>query len=160
VPQTIEYLYSLIEGVEDLEVDVVPDIEVVALGTQLLALEREEARVSAARRQLHERLASFPNVATEERERQLSKRRRELHAEIDRLRVELALLGSALTAEIDSVRKALAGRGWGDSADIRVNAARLPAGTAFSDQPSPGPAPAAVKAARPEHERAARALDR
>jgi hypothetical protein len=44
------------------------------------------------RRKLHDRLASFPNPTTEERERELSKRRRELHAEIDALRARRSSL--------------------------------------------------------------------
>jgi hypothetical protein len=35
---------------------------------------------------LHERLASFSNDVAQERERELSAKRRELHAEIDRIR--------------------------------------------------------------------------
>lgn len=51
-------------------------------------LEAEEQEVSELRRKLHDRLASFPNEATEKQERELSTRRRALHAEIDRVRVE------------------------------------------------------------------------
>jgi uncharacterized protein (DUF342 family) len=51
-------------------------------------LEAEEQEVSELRRKVHDRLASFPNETTERQERELSARRRELHAEIDRVRVE------------------------------------------------------------------------
>jgi predicted nucleic acid-binding Zn-ribbon protein len=52
-------------------------------------LEAEEREVSALRRKLHERLASFPNEVTEQHEREISKKRRELHAQIDDLRAKL-----------------------------------------------------------------------
>ncbi|MBA3842045.1 MAG: hypothetical protein H0X39_05390 [Actinobacteria bacterium] len=58
------------------------------LSQRLETLEAEEREVSALRRKLHDRLASFPNDVTVQQERDLSARRRELHAEIDRLRVE------------------------------------------------------------------------
>jgi len=53
---------------------------------KLAQLQEEEQAVSARRVKLHERLASFSNVVAEEQERELSEKRRELHAEIDRLR--------------------------------------------------------------------------
>ena len=52
-------------------------------------LETEERDISALRRKLHERLASFPNEVTEQHEREISKKRRELHAQIDEIRVKL-----------------------------------------------------------------------
>ena len=53
---------------------------------ELLRLQDEERAVSAQRVKLHERLASFSNAVAEEQERELSVKRRELHAEIDRIR--------------------------------------------------------------------------
>ena len=56
------------------------------LRARLVELQDEEAAVSAQRTKLHERLASFSNAVAEEKERELSVKRRELHAEIDRIR--------------------------------------------------------------------------
>ena len=56
------------------------------LRARLLQLQDEEREVSALRVKLHERLASFGNPVVEEQERELSEKRRELHAEIDRIR--------------------------------------------------------------------------
>jgi hypothetical protein len=58
------------------------------LDVLLEQLELEEREVSALRRKLHERLASFPNEVTIEKERELSTRRSELHVRIDTLRAE------------------------------------------------------------------------
>ena len=58
------------------------------LDARIEALEDEERDVSARRRKLHDRLASFPNEVTLQQEREISARRRELHAEIDALRAE------------------------------------------------------------------------
>ena len=58
------------------------------LDARIEALESEERDVSARRRKLHDRLASFPNEVTLQQEREMSTRRRELHAEIDALRAE------------------------------------------------------------------------
>jgi hypothetical protein len=55
----------------------------------LRQLEREEHEVSLHRSTIHERLSSFSNSALEEQERRLSARRRELHAEIDRIKALL-----------------------------------------------------------------------
>ena len=44
--------------------------------------------MSARRRKLHDRLASFPNEVTLQQEREISAHRRELHAEIDALKAE------------------------------------------------------------------------
>lgn len=59
------------------------------LEARLEKLEQEEHEISALRRKLHERLASFPNEIVVEQERQLSRRRRELHQEIDELRIKI-----------------------------------------------------------------------
>jgi len=60
------------------------------VGRRLRQLETEEHDVSRRRTKLHERLSLFPSPAAEQLERTLSARRRELHAEIDRLRRALA----------------------------------------------------------------------
>ena len=60
--------------------------ELEELRLLLERLESEEEEVSALRRKLHDRLASFPNAETERRERDLSTRRKALHDEIDRVR--------------------------------------------------------------------------
>jgi hypothetical protein len=67
----------------------VADESQAELETLLERLEAEEREVSALRRKLHERLASFPNEVTEQHEREVSKKRRELHAQIDDLRAKL-----------------------------------------------------------------------
>lgn len=59
------------------------------LRTRLEKLEAEEREISALRRKLHDRLASFPNDVTEQHEREVSKQRRELHVQIDALRARL-----------------------------------------------------------------------
>jgi anti-sigma-K factor RsiG len=58
------------------------------LDAQIEALEEEEREVSARRRKLHDRLASFPNEATMQQEAEISKHRRELHIQIDSLKAE------------------------------------------------------------------------
>jgi len=58
------------------------------LDAQIEALEAEEREVSARRRKLHDRLASFPNDVTVQQEREVSARRRELHVQIDELKAE------------------------------------------------------------------------
>jgi hypothetical protein len=58
------------------------------LDAQIDALEEEEREVSARRRKLHDRLASFPNEVTAQQEREVSKHRRELHIQIDSLKAE------------------------------------------------------------------------
>jgi hypothetical protein len=90
VERTLERLVSVV-GSGDNEPSLTPAERTLA--AELIALEREEREVSALRHQLHERLASFPNPLTAERERDLSKRRRELHRRIDLHRVELQTLG-------------------------------------------------------------------
>ena len=57
---------------------------------ELLELEREEQALSEFRRRLHEQIDNgFPNEFTIARERDVSTRRRELHARIDALRAAL-----------------------------------------------------------------------
>jgi hypothetical protein len=58
---------------------------------ELEQLERQERKVSAFRRHLHDRLDSFPNDLTAKREREVSERRRALHRRIDSLRAQLDL---------------------------------------------------------------------
>jgi hypothetical protein len=58
------------------------------LDAEIEALEVEEREVSAHRRKLHDRLASFPNEVTMQQEREVSKHRRELHVKIDALKAE------------------------------------------------------------------------
>lgn len=58
------------------------------LDAQIEALELEEREVSARRRKLHDRLASFPNDVTLQQEQAISKQRRELHIQIDALKAE------------------------------------------------------------------------
>ncbi len=61
-----------------------------AIAAELLALEREEHHLSALRRRLHEQIDNgFPNEFTIAREREVSDRRREVHARIDALRAAL-----------------------------------------------------------------------
>jgi hypothetical protein len=61
------------------------------INAQLEQLEAEERDISLRRQRLHDRIATFPNVATklelERRERELSDERRKLHRRIDDLRV-------------------------------------------------------------------------
>jgi hypothetical protein len=61
-------------------------VDEAELRAKLLELREEERAVSAQRVKLHERLASFSNPVAEEQERELSVKRRDLHAEIDRIR--------------------------------------------------------------------------
>ena len=68
------------------------DPELQSLAAEIDRLEAEERKVSGLRQQLHDRLASFPNDVTSRQERELSARRVELHAQIDRLRGELVQL--------------------------------------------------------------------
>ncbi len=77
---------------EDQEPDEQGDPELQTLVTEIQRLEAEERQVSALRQQIHDRLASFPNDVTARQERELSARRVELHAEIDRLQGELVQL--------------------------------------------------------------------
>jgi uncharacterized protein YlxW (UPF0749 family) len=61
-------------------------VDEAELRARLADLREEERAVSAQRVKLHERIASFANAVAEEQERELSNKRRELHAEIDRIR--------------------------------------------------------------------------
>jgi uncharacterized protein YlxW (UPF0749 family) len=61
-------------------------VDEAELRARLVELRDEERSVSEQRVKLHERLASFSNPVAEEQERELSARRQELHAEIDRIR--------------------------------------------------------------------------
>ena len=70
----------------------------VELLTELARLEREERQVSARRRKLHDRIASFPTPEHEQSERELSRHRRDLHRQIDAVYAEL----EAIRAEIPS----------------------------------------------------------
>jgi hypothetical protein len=88
--RTLEHLLAVVEGDAH---DYVPTDAERRLALELIALEREEEEVSAFRRRLHDRLASFANPETEERERDVSIQRLELHRRIDVLRAELAELG-------------------------------------------------------------------
>lgn len=88
--RTLEYLLSVIEGDEH---DYAPTAAERQLAEELIALEDEEAEVSALRRRLHDRLGGFPNPVTEERAREVSTYRRELHERIDLVRGQLAALG-------------------------------------------------------------------
>jgi uncharacterized protein YdaU (DUF1376 family) len=64
------------------------DPELKRLDREIARLVAEEGEVSALRAKIHDRLASFPNDASTKQEAELSARRVELHAEIDRLREE------------------------------------------------------------------------
>ena len=77
---------------EDQEPDEQGDPELQSLVAEIQRAEAEERHVSALRQQIHDRLASFPNDVTARQERELSARRVELHAEIDRLQSELLQL--------------------------------------------------------------------
>lgn len=63
--------------------------EYAEIAARLEQLEQEEQLVSAERRRLHDRLNAFHNEAAAARERELSARRKELHREIDTLRVQI-----------------------------------------------------------------------
>jgi hypothetical protein len=98
--RTLEHLIAVVGGDT---YDPEPTAAERSLAAELIALERDEREISALRRRLHERLASFPNEVTEARERELSLHRRDLHARIDRLRDELAVLGwrrSSITSRL------------------------------------------------------------
>jgi len=61
-----------------------------AIAVELLALEREERRLSELRRRLQEQIdKGYPTDSTLAREREVSVRRREVHARIDALRAAL-----------------------------------------------------------------------
>jgi hypothetical protein len=68
------------------------DADEKALDALLEKLEEEERDVSLRRRKLHDRMALFPDTASDidlvAREAELSKQRRELHRRIDEVRAE------------------------------------------------------------------------
>jgi hypothetical protein len=64
-----------------------------AMIVELERLEQQERKVSAMRRQLHDRLDAFPNEPTLVKERKISDARRALHKRIDALKAELDLWG-------------------------------------------------------------------
>ena len=64
-----------------------------AMIVELERLEQQERKVSAIRRQLHDRLDAFPNEATAVKERKISDARRALHKRIDALKAELDIWG-------------------------------------------------------------------
>jgi hypothetical protein len=66
--------------------------DINAMLVELEQLEQQERKVSAFRRQLHDRLDSFPNELTAKREREVSATRRALHHRIDSLRAQLDLV--------------------------------------------------------------------
>jgi hypothetical protein len=66
--------------------------DINAMLVELEPLEQQERKVSAFRRQLHDRLDSFPNELTAKREREVSATRRALHHRIDSLRAQLDLV--------------------------------------------------------------------
>jgi vacuolar-type H+-ATPase subunit E/Vma4 len=65
--------------------------DTAALHVKLQELERREQEVSKLRRQLHDRIDSFPKPELLERERLVSAERRALHREIDALREQLGI---------------------------------------------------------------------
>jgi hypothetical protein len=80
----------------------VSEVELLA---QLTRLEREERQVSARRRKLHDRIASFPTPEHEQSERELSRHRRDLHRQIDAVHAEIEAIRAELPAPLlrDSV---------------------------------------------------------
>jgi hypothetical protein len=66
---------------------------------QLARLELEESEASTRRRKLHDRIAIFPSPALLEAEQELSLQRREIHRQIDALRIELAALRHSTPVE-------------------------------------------------------------
>ena len=65
-------------------------VEQIEQFVELSRLEREEERLSAARRRLHKVIdAGFASDVTRTRERQISDQRRALHDRIDALRADL-----------------------------------------------------------------------
>ena len=81
----------------------------------LRELEAEERSVSLRRRQIHERIALFPDTTgeLERREREISAYRRELHARIDTLRAAVSAL-RAESARQDGVETAVGAAENGD----------------------------------------------
>jgi len=69
----------------------------------------EERALSAQRAQLHRRLEVFPDAALVERERELSTRRRALHAQIDEVRARLGLAPVRSSDRVEQAHTASAG---------------------------------------------------
>ena len=67
-----------------------PDIDELVL--ELEQLEHREREISALRSNIFDRLASFPNEITQQKEREVSAERRTLHRRIDELRPQLSPL--------------------------------------------------------------------
>ena len=67
-----------------------PDIDELVL--ELEQLEHREREISALRSKIFDRLASFPNEITQQKEREVSAERRTLHRRIDELRAQLSPL--------------------------------------------------------------------
>ena len=67
-----------------------PDID--ELLVELEQLEHREREISALRSKIFDRLASFPNEITQQKEREVSAERRAIHRRIDELRAQLAPL--------------------------------------------------------------------
>lgn len=67
-----------------------PDIDALVL--ELEQLEHREREISALRSKIFDRLASFPNEITKQKEREVSAERRALHRRIDELRARLSPL--------------------------------------------------------------------
>jgi uncharacterized coiled-coil DUF342 family protein len=66
----------------------IPDIDELML--ELEQLEHSEREISALRSKIFDRLASFPNEITQQKEREVSAERRALHRRIDELRAQLS----------------------------------------------------------------------
>ena len=65
-----------------------PDID--ELLVELEQLEHREREISELRSKIFDRLASFPNEITQQKEREVSAERRAIHRRIDELRAQLA----------------------------------------------------------------------
>ena len=74
-----------------MQMDTAIGSDTAALHLRLQELERQEKEISKLRRQLHDRLDSFPSQAIQDRERLVSAQRRALHREIDALREQLKI---------------------------------------------------------------------
>ena len=74
-----------------------------ALREELATLEAAEAKVSAERRRLHDRIdAGFGSESTHAREREVSDERRELHRRIDALRELLGVNEESVETSSDN----------------------------------------------------------
>lgn len=73
------------------------------LSAELAALEEEEARVSAERRNLHQQIDfGYATETTREREREVSAHRRELHGRIDAIRERLGTTARPKQAVVEA----------------------------------------------------------